>query len=55
MIPSAATDSLIDLLNQCGADVTVHREPGGHEITQDDVAAATSWVADKIPGAPPAR
>ena len=51
MIPSAATDSLIDLLNQCGADVTVHREPGGHEITPTDVAAASAWFADKRPTA----
>ncbi len=55
MIAPTATDELIDLLRECGAAVTVHWEPGGHEITQNDVAAASSWVADKIPGAAPVR
>ncbi|CAN5244407.1 alpha/beta hydrolase [soil metagenome] len=55
MIAPAATDSLIELLNECGADVTVHREPGGHEITPTDVAAASAWFADKRPSARPDR
>ncbi len=53
LIPAAATDKLIDLLNVCGADVTVHWDPGGHEITPNDVAAASGWLADKRPNRPP--
>ncbi|MDQ3784957.1 MAG: alpha/beta hydrolase [Actinomycetota bacterium] len=52
MIAPAATDELVDLLNVCGADITVHWEPGGHEITPNDVAAASAWFADKRPSAP---
>ena len=55
MIPPAATDELIDLLKVCGADVTVHVEPGGHEITPNDVAAASSWLTGKQPGLSPGR
>lgn len=53
MIAPAATHDLIELLSSCGAEVTAHWEPGGHEITPEDVAAASSWFADKRPSGSP--
>ena len=45
MIAPAATDELVNLLIRCGAGVTIHWEPGGHEITPNDVAAVSAWFA----------
>ncbi|WP_326566641.1 alpha/beta hydrolase [Amycolatopsis rhabdoformis] len=45
MAPLASTDEYIRLLKERGADVTVHRQPGGHQITLDGVQAAREWLA----------
>jgi len=38
------TQKLADLLEQCGANVTVRWTDGGHSLTEDDVVAASRWL-----------
>ena len=45
MVPAAQTERLAELLRQAGADVTLHWEPGGHAITEGEIAAASRWIA----------
>ncbi len=40
----AETATLAELLNVAGADVELHHEPGGHQLTMGDVRAATVWM-----------
>lgn len=44
MIPAASTEQLGDVLRSAGADVSVHWEPGGHELTQTEVDVVTGWI-----------
>jgi len=37
-------DALATLLMDAGADVHVHREPAGHELTMGDVRVAREWL-----------
>jgi phospholipase/carboxylesterase len=48
IVPSAQTRQLIDLLENAGAEVTVHVGPGGHTLTEGDVAAAREWLAPRL-------
>lgn len=41
----ARGDALATLLMDAGADVHVHREPAGHELTMGDVRVAREWLA----------
>ena len=43
-IPRHASDALEHVLWKAGADVTVHREDGGHGLTENDVTAARAWL-----------
>lgn len=49
MIPAASTEHLSDQLTSAGADVSLHWEPGGHELTQAEVDVARGWL-EKIAG-----
>jgi predicted esterase len=42
------TEALAGILRARGADVTVSLAPGGHELTQQDLAAARAWFATLI-------
>ena len=42
--PAATTQALADYLIAQGADVTLHWHTGGHEITQSEIDAITSFV-----------
>jgi phospholipase/carboxylesterase len=44
MIPLDQTQALEKILREAGADVELHLEPGGHELTQAEVDAAARWV-----------
>lgn len=44
MIPAASTEHLSDLLTSSGADVSLHWEPGGHELTQAEVDVGKEWI-----------
>jgi predicted esterase len=45
IIPSSQVDRLAALLKETGAAVTVHWHPGGHAITNDELAAAQRWIS----------
>ncbi|GHF73942.1 phospholipase/carboxylesterase [Amycolatopsis bartoniae] len=44
MAPLPSNEEFLALLKERGADVTVHRHPGGHQITLDAVSEAKSWL-----------
>jgi phospholipase/carboxylesterase len=44
LVPWALTERLAELLRESGAHVSVHREPGGHELVAPEVAAARRWL-----------
>jgi phospholipase/carboxylesterase/glyoxalase family protein len=44
MIAPQQTERLAQLLQQAGADVVLHWEPGSHALTQAEVHAATDWL-----------
>jgi phospholipase/carboxylesterase len=44
MIPLDQTRALEKILSEAGAEVDLHLEPGGHELTQAEVDAAARWV-----------
>ncbi|MDX8046852.1 alpha/beta hydrolase [Gracilibacillus sp. S3-1-1] len=45
--PASETEDLQALLQSAGADVTVHWEQNGHQLTFTEVAAAKEWLATK--------
>lgn len=52
--PPARGDALATLLMDAGADVHVHREPAGHELTMGDVRVAREWLSSHFDGDVPA-
>jgi phospholipase/carboxylesterase/glyoxalase family protein len=50
IVPRDSTEALAAMLASLGADTEVHWHRGGHEMGQDDVAAAQDWLRRKIPG-----
>ncbi|AOS63565.1 alpha/beta hydrolase [Actinoalloteichus hymeniacidonis] len=44
LAPAAEADRLIETLRANGAEVSVHRHPGGHPITAAGMAAAREWL-----------
>ena len=44
LIPAADAERLAELLRQAGADVTLEWQPGGHQLTRQDVAQAQEWL-----------
>jgi phospholipase/carboxylesterase len=44
MIPAASTEHLSELLTSSGADVSLHWEPGGHELTPAEVDVVREWI-----------
>ncbi len=42
--PLAQAERLAALLADAGADVTLHREPSGHTLTDHELAAARAWL-----------
>ena len=45
IVPAENTGRLAAMLESGGAEVFVHWHSGGHELGQDDVAAARLWIA----------
>ena len=45
MAPLPSTERFIALLRERGADVTIDRHPGGHQITGTAVEEAKAWLA----------
>lgn len=46
IVPPEQSDRLAALLAAAGADVTVHRSPGGHGLDQGDLEALHTWFAE---------
>lgn len=46
--PPSETEELEKLLNGAGADVTVHWENFGHQLTSSEVNAAAAWFREKM-------
>ena len=46
--PPAQAEHLAALLRRSGAVVTVHWEPGGHAVTDGEVAAARQWLRQSV-------
>ncbi|SFP50262.1 phospholipase/carboxylesterase [Amycolatopsis arida] len=44
MAPLPSAERLVADLRERGADVTIHRHPGGHQVTPDAVHAAAEWL-----------
>lgn len=51
MIPADRVQGLLDVLRAAGAEVREHWEEGGHGLTQDDLGAAATWLAERGAGA----
>jgi len=47
LIPAAGAEQLADLLRQSGASVTLQWQPGGHQLTRQDVTQAQEWLVDR--------
>ena len=45
IVPQSGTVKLAEMLKTAGADVSLHWHEGGHELGQDDIAAAQRWIA----------
>lgn len=45
LVSVAETDRLAALLRETGADVTIAWQPGGHNLTREDLTAARAWLA----------
>jgi len=49
IVPSGQVEELADIFESGGADVTVSWRQGGHELGEDDVVAAKTWLSkDKL-------
>ena len=44
IVPASHSERLAELLQVCGANVTLTWQPGGHTLTRPDVAAAYDWL-----------
>jgi predicted esterase len=48
IVPRDQTEQLAAILQNGGADVSMFWHRGGHELGEDDVDAARSWLRDKV-------
>jgi predicted esterase/catechol 2,3-dioxygenase-like lactoylglutathione lyase family enzyme len=48
MVPQSQAVRLAEILREAGAEVTLHWEPGGHEVSPEVVAAAQEWLAQHV-------
>lgn len=44
MVTAANAQRLADMLQECGANVQLHWENGGHALSRSEIAAAQAWV-----------
>ena len=44
LIPAVQAQQLAEMFEDCGADVTLEWQPGGHKLTNQDVAIARAWI-----------
>ncbi|WP_106768883.1 alpha/beta hydrolase [Paenibacillus faecalis] len=48
LCPPQETEDLSALLSEAGADVKVHWEHGGHQLSRTEVTAAAAWFKEKF-------
>jgi phospholipase/carboxylesterase len=53
LVPREQTERLAEMLSACGADVLLGLQPGGHELTYQELDAVGSWLGAGGPGALP--
>jgi phospholipase/carboxylesterase/glyoxalase family protein len=46
--PAQETGRLVALLRAAGADVTLHWQPGAHNLSMDEVEAAREWLSARL-------
>lgn len=44
LIPAESAERLAGLLRDCGAEITLRWQPGGHQLTRADVHDAAAWL-----------
>lgn len=49
--PPAQADRLAAILTAAGADVTIHRSPGGHTVSAGEIDAARKWIERSLAAA----
>ncbi len=49
IVPPQQTAALAEILEEAGARVSIHWHNGGHELGEDDMAAAREWLAQEAP------
>jgi predicted esterase len=47
LIPAAEAERLAALLRQAGANVTIEWQPGGHQLTRQDLTQARQWCLER--------
>lgn len=55
LCPPEETNELASLLRQAQADVTVHWEPSGHQLTGGEIQQAADWFGDRYGKGPAAE
>jgi phospholipase/carboxylesterase len=48
IVPRDQTEQLAAILESGGADVSMFWHRGGHELGEDDIDAARTWLRDKV-------
>jgi predicted esterase/catechol 2,3-dioxygenase-like lactoylglutathione lyase family enzyme len=50
MVPPGQVERLAEILRGAGAEVTLHWDSGGHEVSREVVDAAQAWIAQHVVG-----
>jgi phospholipase/carboxylesterase len=50
LIPAAEAERLASLFRQAGANPTLEWQPGGHQLTRQDLVQARQWWLDQSMG-----
>jgi predicted esterase/catechol 2,3-dioxygenase-like lactoylglutathione lyase family enzyme len=48
IVPVGQVERLAEIFTRAGAAVTIHWEPGGHQLVEGEVAAAREWIAHAL-------
>lgn len=52
MVPPDQSQRLAEILAEAGAEVSLEWQPGGHELTQNELDAVAAWLQPGLKGAP---
>lgn len=48
IVPRPTVETLVSQMRSAGADLTMHWEPGGHELGPDELELAREWLAAQV-------